>query len=150
MIKLKRLVEKHFQDNWDATPIHFFGSDFNSSNIDEWVQLRFSPESSTIDDSKAYCNTERAFVEIYGYADDLRSALSLADTATKTMRQSDDFSIESRVQFEQNTFDNKTWFVNARMNIVLPLGELPTPAINNLIDDSGNFLVDGLGNTLTV
>ncbi len=148
MVLLKQYVEQTFVDNWSSTPIHFYGVDFDSSGLDEWIQVKFSPLDTSYSDSLAECIQITGLVELYTYAKTLRDAMVLADNALAVIGLTTNYVVLSDVPTEQGTFDNNVWYVNQRFTVVEKATQ-PIQPIFYLVDSAGNFLVDGAGNRLT-
>lgn len=150
MIQLKQSVEKHIQDNWITTPVHYFGTDFDSSGVSKWLQCKFSPVSDAIDDSRAMCYTIEGLLELYTYAANLRDALLLAEEAVSLTRSATTFSCKSTVTTEQGTFDNDTWYVNSRITVERFITRPESVVYTYLVDGSGNYLLDSNQDNLII
>ncbi len=117
MVQLKQDVEQNFQDNYTDTSIHFYGTHFDSSGLDSWAMLRFSPQSVTYNGSQKDCPITKGFVEVFTYAKTLKEATVLGESAYTAMALGEAFLFESEVVMSQDTFNNNTWFVLQRFNV---------------------------------
>ncbi len=114
---LKQTVEKYIQDNYSDTKIHFFGTDFDSKGLNSWVQVKFSPVNPIVEDSQSKCGEVEGLLEIYTYAKNTLTSLTMANQLQTLVRNQNTFFVGSSIPMEQSTFDNNIWFTNSRITV---------------------------------
>jgi len=74
---MKIAIEKHFADNWTATPIHWQGMRFTAPSDNKWIHVSFTPISRQRGGFGGGCATNEAQVKIMSYDKTPTASLAL-------------------------------------------------------------------------
>jgi len=149
MTLLKKLIEEQVKNNWIDTPVHYFGTDFNSLNIDEWVQVKFSPMPKNINDSMGNCVTVQGLVEIYTYGKSLKDCYENAEELDVILRANLDYNIKTEVIYDQGTFDNNILYLNSRFIATRETNGGVQPIVSYLLTEDNEELLTESSENLT-
>lgn len=78
----KEAIESMFIDSWTTTSVHYTGMNFNSENLDEWVNVVYEPRgANTLGLSSGSTSTSTyGAIYVVCWAEDNFSAFGLSDT----------------------------------------------------------------------
>ena len=86
----KFYFENMFSTNWNATPIHYGGQEFNSENIDTWINIVMKPVRSEPASISGGLNKYAADFYVVCWAENDVKCMELGDTITDFMEANTD------------------------------------------------------------
>ena len=117
MFELKRQLEKQIDSNYTTTDLFFYGSNYDVSNLDQWVQVMYNPIDSKIVSSDVSCTVEAGSVIVSASDTTLTNAMVLIDEIMTIIHNGTDYNYGNTITFTQGSLENSLWFCTATISV---------------------------------